>query len=174
MTMKGKEIVLGILQNGPRTGYEINEVIQNRLNHFFDGTFGMIYPTLKKLEKDGLVIKKQITQTDKPNKNVYSITEEGQRVFSEELMKPTTPEVLKSDFLMRLYFSNQLDSAKIKQFLKEEISRKQSQLDDLESQLESWQNNGMTDMQKVTFDYGVIYYSSTLKFLKELLYQSDI
>ena len=89
-------------------------------------------------------------------------------------MKPTTPEVLKSDFLMRLYFSNQLDSAKIKQFLKEEISRKQSQLDDLESQLESWQNNGMTDMQKVTFDYGVIYYSSTLKFLKELLYQSDI
>lgn len=57
MTMKGKEIVLGILQDGPRTGYEINEVIQTRINHFFDGTFGMIYPTLKKLEKDGLVAK---------------------------------------------------------------------------------------------------------------------
>ncbi|MGO0155586.1 helix-turn-helix transcriptional regulator [Leuconostoc mesenteroides] len=173
MTMKGKEIVLGILQDGPRTGYEINEVIQTRLNHFFDGTFGMIYPTLKKLEKDGLVVKEQITQTDKPNKNVYSITKKGTRIFSEELLKPTSPEILKSDFLMRLYFSNHLEAEQITQFLKEEINRKQLQLNDLKSQLNAWQDNGMTDVQKVAFDYGVTYYTATLQLLKEFLHKYE-
>lgn len=173
MTMKGKEIVLGILQDGPRTGYEINEVVQTRINHFFDGTFGMIYPTLKKLEKDGLVAKEQITQTDKPNKNVYSITPKGTKTFSEELLKPTSPEVLKSDFLMRLYFSNHLEPEKVKEFLTEEINRKQLQLNDLKSQLDEWQGNGMTDVQKVAFDYGVTYYTSTIQLLKEFLHKYE-
>ena len=71
--MKGKEIILGILQDGPHTGYEINDIFQTRLNHFFDGTFGMIYPTLKKLEIEGLVSKEQVAQTDKPNKTKLRI-----------------------------------------------------------------------------------------------------
>lgn len=36
MTMKGKEIILGILKDSSHTGYEINDILQERLNHFFD------------------------------------------------------------------------------------------------------------------------------------------
>lgn len=169
MTMKGREIILGILQDGPQTGYEINEVLQTRLNHFFDGTFGMIYPTLKKLEAEGLVSKKQVMQIDKPNKNVYSITAEGEKIIAEALLKPTSDEVLKSDFLMRLYFSKHLNAKQVKQFLLEEISRKESKLNNLEAQTDAWLDHGMTDIQKITVDYGVAYYTSTLEVLKKAL-----
>ncbi|MGL5900699.1 MAG: PadR family transcriptional regulator, partial [Lactobacillaceae bacterium] len=93
--------------------------------------------------------------------------------FSEELLKPTSPEVLKSDFLMRLYFSNHLEPEKVKEFLTEEINRKQLQLNDLKSQLDEWQGNGMTEVQKVAFDYGVTYYTSTIQLLKEFLHKYE-
>ena len=69
--MKGRDVILGILSKQERTGYEIKEIFQSQLSYFYDGTYGMIYPTLKKLEQDGLVSKRVIMQTGKPNKNIY-------------------------------------------------------------------------------------------------------
>lgn len=77
--MKGRDVILGILSQSEKTGYEINDILQNRLSYFYDGTYGMIYPTLRKLEQEGLVSKKIIVQTGKPNKNVYSITPAGEK-----------------------------------------------------------------------------------------------
>ncbi|OYS83127.1 PadR family transcriptional regulator, partial [Limosilactobacillus reuteri] len=42
--MKGRDVILGILRNKPRTGYEINDILQNQISYFYDGTYGMIYP----------------------------------------------------------------------------------------------------------------------------------
>lgn len=169
VTMKGREIILGILQDEPHTGYEIKEVLQTRLSHFYDGTFGMIYPTLKKLEKEKLVTKEQITQSDKPNKNVYSITEIGKKEFAKAVLEPTSDEILKSDFLLRLYFSDYLSQQQIKQFIEVEIIHKQKKLDELKTQLDAWIAKGMTHGQKITFDYGVAYYSSTIDVLQNAL-----
>ena len=81
--MKGRDVVLGILNNSPRTGYEINDILKNQLSYFYDGTLGMIYPTLRKLETEGKVKKEQISQDDKPNKKVYSITSKGKEEFKK-------------------------------------------------------------------------------------------
>lgn len=167
MVMKGREIILGILQNGPHTGYEINDILQTRLNHFFDATFGMIYPTLKKLEQEKLVTKQQVAQTDKPNKNIYTITPTGKVVLSKALLAPTADEIFKSDVLMRLYFSQNLPASQVAEFLQEEIIRKETKLAELKAQLDHWMDSGMTDVQKITFDYGVAYYTATLEVLKK-------
>ena len=166
VAMKGREIVLGILKNGPHTGYEINDILQTRLNHFFDATFGMIYPTLKKLEAEGLVTKQQVTQTDKPNKNIYQITDTGMTVFQKALREPTSDDILKSDVLMRLYFSEDLADNDICTFLDEEIRRKSDKLAALQAQLQTWLDQGMTETQRITFDYGVASYNATLAVLK--------
>lgn len=47
--MNGRDVVLGILNGSDRTGYEINDILKTRLSYFYDGTYGMIYPTLRKL-----------------------------------------------------------------------------------------------------------------------------
>lgn len=166
MVMKGREIILGILKGGPHTGYEINDILQTRLNHFFDATFGMIYPTLKKLETEGLVTKRQVAQSDKPNKNVYQITPAGEETFLKALHEPTADEVFKSDFLMRLYFSQDLPDDEVCQFLDEEIARKTQKLSELQAQLDFWVSQGMTKTQRMTFDYGEAYYTATLATLQ--------
>lgn len=169
--MKGRDIILGILMNKSQTGYEINELLQNQLSHFFDGGYGMIYPTLKKLETEGLVTKTKVTQEDKPNKNIFSITESGQVEFKKALVKPTSEEIFKSDFLMRLYFSDWLDKEKVKEFIKEEIKRKQAKLESLKNNIDTWQSNGMSVTQKITYDYGIAYYQGILDVLHDSLNQ---
>ncbi|MFR8086181.1 MAG: PadR family transcriptional regulator, partial [Leuconostoc gelidum] len=52
-------------------------------------------------------------------------------------------------------------------FFKEEISRKEAKLATLQAQLATWLENGMTDRQQITFDYGIAYYTATLEVLKK-------
>lgn len=81
MTMTGKDIILGLLIEKSRTGYEINEVFETIFKHFYKTSYGMIYPTLKRLSESGLVEKEIVIQNGKPNKNVYHITDEGKQAL---------------------------------------------------------------------------------------------
>ena len=80
--MKGRDVILGILSRKERTGYDIKNILENQLSYFYDGTYGMIYPTLRKLEAEGKIKKEVVIQEGRPNKNVYTITEAGREEFA--------------------------------------------------------------------------------------------
>ncbi|USS92944.1 PadR family transcriptional regulator [Fructilactobacillus ixorae] len=170
--MKGKEIILGLLETrGPLTGYEINEIIQNQLSHFYDGSYGMIYPTLRKLEQDALVTKRQVNQTEKPNKNVFSILPAGQTAFRQALTSELATDTFKSDFLLKMYFGDQLTPAQKRTLVQQELDLKQLKLDALHANLTDWQARGMTENQRLTANYGIATYTAQIKVLKEALQQ---
>ncbi|KZK08436.1 Transcriptional regulator PadR family [Lactococcus cremoris] len=167
--MQGKDVILGLLNGQERTGYEIKEVIETRLKYFFDGTVGMIYPTLKKLEKEGKVEKKFVIQDGKPNKNVYSITEEGKKDFLKYLTSSTDEEILKSDFLVRIYFGKNLEEGKLESIIHQEIERKKRNLKELQTNYEKWEKTGIDPLQTITYKYGIAYYEAVLKVLEDSL-----
>lgn len=168
--MKGREVVLGLLStHDGLTGYEINDIVRNQLNYFYDGGYGMIYPTLKKLEKEGLVTKEKITQDEKPNKNIFYITDSGKEEFELIVNQKTEPEVFKSDFLLKLYFGDSLSESKKRMFLKEELARKKEDLSALETNLNKWIKNGMSEYQRFTVDYGIAYYKATISIIEKKL-----
>lgn len=167
--MQGKDVVLGLLNNKELTGYEIKEIFESQLKYFFDGSFGMIYPLLRKLEKQGFIKKRRVLQTNKPNKNVYSITSAGKKEFHNYLASETADEVYKSDFLMRLYFGRNLKKEKIRELIQLEISKKENNLDELTRNYEKWKTNGMDSLQEITYKYGISYYQTALKVLREAL-----
>ena len=53
LILKGRDVVLGLLMGKELSGYDIKIVFEDVFTHFFDGSFGMIYPTLRQLEKEG-------------------------------------------------------------------------------------------------------------------------
>ncbi|TLQ49900.1 PadR family transcriptional regulator [Lacticaseibacillus casei] len=169
--MQGKDVVLGLLNQRDMSGYEIKEVFETQLKFFFDGTFGMIYPILRKLEKDGLIQKKHVVQDLKPNKNIYSITELGKKEFMTYLNSKTVEETFKSDFLMRMYFGQDLDRDKVISFVEQEITRKKTNLSELTDNYERWTDNGMNSFQEITFMYGIAYYKSEIEVLDKALDQ---
>lgn len=168
--MKGRDVILGILRNKPRTGYEINDILQNQISYFYDGTYGMIYPTLKKLEKEEKVKRETVIQEDKPNKNIFSITDKGREELRKYLESDKVEEVFKSDFLMKLFFGDDyLSKQKVIELIKSEIKVKEDQIKRLESSLEHWELQGISNLQKITVGYGLAEYRAVVEYLKEQL-----
>ncbi|OYS49448.1 PadR family transcriptional regulator [Limosilactobacillus reuteri] len=168
--MKGRDLVRLILRNKPRTGYEINDILQNQISYFYDGTYGMIYPTLKKLEKEEKVKKETVIQEDKPNKNIFSITDKGVEEIRIYIESDKVEEVFKSDFLMKLFFGDDyLSKQKVIELIKSEIKVKEDQIKRLESSLEHWELQGISNLQKITVGYGLAEYRAVVEYLKEQL-----
>jgi DNA-binding PadR family transcriptional regulator len=101
--------VLGLLKERAMHGYELRKQLIQRLGFFWTVSFGSLYPTLRKLEREGWVSKERETPAAPPRqsgsgrrKQVYRITAEGEREFLTMLAGPAGAEVDK--FTLRLAF----------------------------------------------------------------------
>lgn len=74
-----KHGILGLLNYGDMSGYEIREVFKDSLNYFWTAQTSQIYRELGVLEKNGWIVKQTIEQDGKPNKNICSITDDGRQ-----------------------------------------------------------------------------------------------
>jgi DNA-binding PadR family transcriptional regulator len=102
--MDAKTILLGLLTYGSMSGYELRKGFSISFAFFSGLSYGSIYPTLKKMQQEGLVTQRTEIQQTAPNKKVYTITEAGRAVFVDSLRTPVTLEKFKNAFLMRLFF----------------------------------------------------------------------
>lgn len=166
--MKGQAIILGLLMNKPLTGYELRERIEDRLSHFYDGGYGMIYPTLKKLEAAGLVTKETVVQSGKPNKNIFAITPSGKAAFKEALEADLADDSFKSDYLLRLYFGEFLDKKELIALTQEKIRRIEAQYSCLKNRRADWDKSA-TPEQKFTYEFGLAKYENSLNLLRKEL-----
>jgi DNA-binding PadR family transcriptional regulator len=73
-----KYIVLDLIKDKPRYGYEIIRTLEERSHGFYAPSPGAVYPTLQLLEEMGYV-----SATQQDGKKVYTITDEGRRFLTE-------------------------------------------------------------------------------------------
>ena len=85
---KTKFAILGMLLEGPSTGYEIKSLMSRSTVYFWRESDSTIYPMLKVLAKEGKVLSK-IVYVGKKKKEVFSITETGRAEFKAWLESPT-------------------------------------------------------------------------------------
>lgn len=112
--MDVKTLCLGILTLGDATGYEIRKQFEaGPFAHFYDASYGSIYPALGRLLKDGLVDVTEHAQDGKPDKKVYSLTAEGREVFVKALGEMPGPDKLRSETLIRFFFAEMMDPAQL-------------------------------------------------------------
>jgi PadR family transcriptional regulator AphA len=97
-------ILLGFLNYGPLTGYEAKKLFDTTVAHFWGAELSQIYPTLKQLESEGLAAMEVEVQEDKPNRKVYTITEDGHRELLEWLATPAQVEQVRDPLLARTFF----------------------------------------------------------------------
>lgn len=168
--MKGRDVVLGLLMEKELSGYDIKIVFEEVFTHFFDGSFGMIYPTLRQLEKEGKIKKEVVMQEGKPNKKMYFITDEGREEFYQYMKTDVEKDVLRSDFLMRMYFGDYADIKTMKRWIEEEIERKETYIADLRLKYEKWKE-GITFAEEISLDLGIASYTAQVEILKNKLAQ---
>src|SRR4030066_2138123 len=73
-----KYVILDLLKEKSRYGYEIIRDLEERSHGFYTPSPGVVYPTLQMLEEMGYASSKE-----RDSKKVYTITEEGKKFLSE-------------------------------------------------------------------------------------------
>jgi DNA-binding PadR family transcriptional regulator len=84
--------ILGLLKQQPMHGYQLSRELGESLGGFWRVSYGSLYPTLRRMERDGLVAPITGEPTGGRRKTVYCITDEGERAFLELLQgRPAHP-----------------------------------------------------------------------------------
>ena len=105
-----KYALLGFLNYGPLTGYELKQYLDVSTTHFWHAKLSQIYTTLKRLEEQGSLTSEVEPQADRPDRRVYTITDAGREDLHAWLAQPMTDlEPRKETLLLKLFFSAQLD-----------------------------------------------------------------
>jgi len=81
-----KYVILDLLKEKPRYGYEIIRDLEERSHGFYTPSPGVVYPTLQMLEEMGYA-----SAAERDGKKIYTITKEGSKFLDEQ--KDFTDEV---------------------------------------------------------------------------------
>ncbi|MDR2423013.1 MAG: PadR family transcriptional regulator [Deltaproteobacteria bacterium] len=109
--MSLKHGLLGLLNYGVMSGYELNKAFNASLGFFWQGQASQIYRELAAMERSGWLTSERVVQEDKPSKKLYALTEAGKKALAEWLADPDggVAEALRvrSAFLMRVFFGGE-------------------------------------------------------------------
>ena len=127
--MSLKYTLLGFLNYGPLTGYDLKKHMDNSTQFFWHARLSQIYPTLKRMEEDDWVESTIMPQEGKPDKKFYMITEKGRAAllswldeFSSEIAPDKRPE------LLRFFFAGALEKENILTHLRYQLALHRTQL----------------------------------------------
>ena len=100
-------VILGLLAHKPFSGYDMKRVVDRSTRFFWAGSYGQIYPELRRLEREGL-----IEGEDAPNggrtRRVYRLTAAGRDALREWLLGSATTIEYRDESLLRLFFADNL------------------------------------------------------------------
>lgn len=125
---KTKFAILGLLKMEPMSGYDIKKNTDSSIGFFWQENYGHIYPVLRNMEKEGLVVSEQIEKESGPTRILYSITAKGEDSFAEWMMEPTKTMKFREEFLLKLFFSTPDKAEKVKKMLEYEIHQQEQLL----------------------------------------------
>jgi DNA-binding PadR family transcriptional regulator len=105
--------ILGFLNYSPLTGYDLKKIFDNSIRHFWQADQSQIYRTLARLSDQGFVTVEKVEQTTRPDRKVYSITENGRQEFHRWLTIPVQLDSPRSAPLVQVFFSGQLSDEEV-------------------------------------------------------------
>lgn len=117
--------VLGALSIEPMTGYAVREAIRETLGHFWNESFGQIYPTLAGLEREGLVERQGGART---GSSAFALTVAGRAELHALLAEPPQPTAPRNGVLLRLFFGRTLGPAACAELVRDARRRAEHQL----------------------------------------------
>ena len=158
-TNQTRYAILGILTTGCRTGYQIKQMIDNSLNHFWKISYGQIYPTLKQLVEDGLATVQDSVQEGRPDKKEYFLTAKGEEELRNWLQFPLEDiPINKNEVLLKLFFGRHQAITTTVAFIQnyqEILQKRYNTYEGIEATIQSFSlDNADAQYWLFTLDYG--------------------
>lgn len=107
--MSLEHAILGFLNYGPFSGYDLKKVFDASVRHFWAADQSQIYRSLARLAENGWAETETVEQEGRPDRKVYHITPAGRAELTRWLTTPIPPEESRSANLVQVFFASQLD-----------------------------------------------------------------
>ncbi len=103
-------VILGMLSIEPNlsgSGYDLHKAIEENFGSFWGESYGQIYPSLKRLAAEGLIVPSKPASTGKKRRQEYSLTEAGRARLREWLARPFQNDPPRNEFMLKLFFGRE-------------------------------------------------------------------
>jgi DNA-binding PadR family transcriptional regulator len=111
-------LLLGLLNEEPRTGYELERALREELDPFWRAGFSQIYPALARMRRAGWVLLRVLGPRRGPPRLLYRATAAGRRELRRWLEEPPEPPRRNDASLARLALADALDPAARRRLLR--------------------------------------------------------
>jgi DNA-binding PadR family transcriptional regulator len=141
-TSQTETAVLGALSVEPMTGYAVREAIRDVLGHFWSESFGQIYPTLAKLERQGYVKRRGASRR---GSSIFALTASGRARLKELLAQPIQPVPPRNPLLLRVFFGRHLGAEAVRSLVQQaraEAGRRLEQYEAIRRELQVEEKHG--------------------------------
>ncbi|HEY6001710.1 MAG TPA: PadR family transcriptional regulator [Anaeromyxobacter sp.] len=98
-------VVLGMLTTGPLTGYGLRQRIATSVGHFWQESYGQLYPTLRRLAAEGLVGARAAPGGPGRGSATYHLTPKGRSALAAWVAQPPAHEPQRNEVLLKVFFA---------------------------------------------------------------------
>ncbi|MFZ3215406.1 MAG: PadR family transcriptional regulator [Candidatus Acidiferrales bacterium] len=136
--MSLEQILLGLLRE-PASGYDLKGILDHGVGHFWAAELSQVYPSLKRMEKKGLLRSRRAASKRGPGRIVYEITASGRKELGAWLRSEPQFEDMRHTFLAQIYLMDELgDLAHTLRFLEQLHTRWAGRLEAMKNKEKEW------------------------------------
>ncbi|MEP3245233.1 MAG: PadR family transcriptional regulator [Sneathiella sp.] len=135
MSTNLREALIGLLLEQPNHAYALKQLLAPRVSPSDTINDGVLYPLLRKLEKDGLIAGREDISPSNRKRTIYTVTKKGQDWFMAWLSSSANEEdtpaydfFLGNPLLVKVQFFELLSAVARRQKLSEQLRRTKSKL----------------------------------------------
>jgi PadR family transcriptional regulator AphA len=160
--MDVRTLCLGVLSLEDASGYEIKQTLEDVFGSFYNASFGSIYPALGRLVKDGDAVMLEAGDDRFPDRKRYRITEAGRQQLATILAKARGRDVLRSEFLVAMFFAHLVPATEIRRLTDEKLAEARG----IQSALQSYSRVQLAEGQRFALRYMLAQTRAAIEFLE--------
>lgn len=129
-TKKTWYAILGLLAWKPMSGYDIKKFVEIGLSHFWNESYGQLFPTLARLVDEGLAVKRNDPGSGRRKRFIYAITPRGHEALDEWLNSPSAPVRTRNEHQLKFFLSCRRPTQLSLKFIEEQRAQLLERLED--------------------------------------------
>ena len=168
-------VILGLLSEQPRHGYELRQEVERRLYAtYINLSGGSLYYNLGQLERSGYVEKAWAEQKGRyPKRQVYQITPAGKEYLGTELRRllvdTESREKVFDPLNTAFAFGHFVDDDEIRDALSRQLQWAKERVAWIRGQREFWQTQEISFTQAKIIEHGLAHYEAEIDWLENFL-----
>jgi len=158
--------LLGFLYDGPKTGWDLLQEIEQGLSRFWNVTPSHVYRELRTLQDRRLVT---AGRTGIRDRRPFTITAAGKKAFTQWINQEPGVEQIRNPLLITLWFGRHLDEATLARFLTSNREVHEARLRHYEAVTAVTAVTAVDDHTGAVVAFGIAYEKAVMAWIDDLL-----